>query len=137
MRSEELADRLKNDYPENNKNKVALIDVSGRGGISHHVFMLGDALTHSGLDVTVLTTKDCEFVPEGSSLTVRKVFRAHHTRRSNLMKGLIYTISLFRIIGEIRRERPDIVHWQEIKLPGLERHLIACFSHMGIGSVQI
>ena len=114
---------------------AALIDVSGRGGISHHVFMMGGGLARAGINVTILTTKDCEIDANEKMLHVRRIFRAHHQQRSSLIKGIVYMGSLFRLTREILSQRPDIVHWHECKLPGLERRVISIMQRNGMGIV--
>ena len=42
------------------KMKVLFFDISGKGGIAHHIFLMCNALTEIGVDVIVITTKNNE-----------------------------------------------------------------------------
>lgn len=44
-------------------------------------------------------------------------FRGTHGTRSRLHRGVAYIVSLARLLTDIARSRPDIVHWQFTELP--------------------
>jgi D-inositol-3-phosphate glycosyltransferase len=111
---------------------VWVFDVSGRGGIAHHVFMMSNALVRAGADVTVVTTRTNEMDLDRAEFKTRPVLHAHYSIRPAAFKGVVYAFSLLRFAGLVWRERPKIVHWQELKLPVLEYLVVLAFQAAGI-----
>lgn len=112
--------------------KILNVDISGRGGIAHYIYLLCDALHPHGIHNILVTTGDNELNLVRCSFMSRKILNSHHRKRFNLSKGIIYLASLTRLFIFVYRERPDIVHWHEIKLPFIEYLIIRCFKKMGI-----
>ncbi len=100
--------------------KVLVFDVSGKGGISHYIYCLCDALAGGGDNVVLATTKDNELDLDQARFPSRKILYPHHAKKGALSKGTTYLCSLARLLACIKREKPDIVHWHEVKVPFLE-----------------
>ena len=49
-----------------------------------------------------------------------------------MSKGKSYVLSLLRFLFCVIHEKPDIVHWHEIKIPFIEYHLLNCFKRRNI-----
>jgi len=104
--------------------KILILDFSGRGGISHYIFCLSNALAQAGTHVRLLTTTDFELEDRPTTCVYEKIFFPHRRRTSFFAKGLVYACSLARLMGAIRRHRPAVVHFHETKLPWIEKKIL-------------
>ncbi|MCK4966138.1 glycosyltransferase family 4 protein [bacterium] len=100
--------------------KIIIVDTSGRGGICHYTFFLSRALSSLSEHITLLTTENYELDSFKRTFNIEKKLPAHYKKRNKFLKGLIYVQSLFKILLYIIRKKPDIVHFQQIKIPSLE-----------------
>lgn len=99
--------------------KVFQIESLGRGGMAHYTFYLASALQSGGASVTLITTNDYE-LNQDADFEVRELFRSRgrlDSRRlpriaSRLLKAAAIVKGTRALAKEIRRERPDIVHFQ-------------------------
>ncbi|MFH1941409.1 MAG: glycosyltransferase family 4 protein [bacterium] len=112
--------------------QIVFVDVSGRGGIAHHVFLMTDALAGQRVDVTVATTKNHESDLHRSKAVYKKILFPHHRFESRFCKGAVYLLSLIRMLLYLLHSKPDIVHWHEIKIPSVEYRFIRFLQRMGV-----
>jgi len=107
-----------------NLSKILILDFSGRGGISHYIFCLSNALAQAGAHVRLLTTTDFELENQPVKCAYEKMFFPHRRRVSFLGKGLVYACSLARLVWVFRREGPSLIHFHETKLPWIEKKIL-------------
>jgi len=105
--------------------KILFFDVSGKGGIAHHIFMMCHALAEKGAEIRLVTTRDNELDLSQAKFGCRAVLNPHHHKRGMINKGITYLFSLVRFLRCVIEENPDIVHIHEPKIPFLEYLLIA------------
>ncbi len=105
--------------------KILILDFSGRGGISHYIFCLSNALTQAGAHVRLLTTTDFELENQPAKCEYEKIFFPHRRRNFFFAKGLVYACSLARLMVAVRRHRPALVHFHETKLPRIEKKILS------------
>ncbi|MCK4965975.1 glycosyltransferase family 4 protein, partial [bacterium] len=65
------------------------------------------------------------------TFNIEKKLPAHYKKRNKFLKGLIYVQSLFKILLYIIRKKPDIVHFQQLKIPSLETVMYALIKKSG------
>lgn len=113
--------------------RIAIVEFQGRGGLLHYSYQLSCALAAEGAQVELLTGEDYElqFLPHNFS--VHRIFRlwdprppgtvewsttmrarvARTARRS--LRAIKYYREWLRLIRFVRRERPDIVQFGDIR----------------------
>jgi glycosyltransferase involved in cell wall biosynthesis len=121
--------------PMNNTVRVMFVDVSGKGGITHHIVMMCNALSRKNIQVALVTTRTCEMDLKKVRFHHDKRLLAHHSKKSDLAKGIIYTVSMCFALFHILAKRPHIVHWHELKIYILEYGLIKWLKRSGIRTV--
>lgn len=112
--------------------KVVISDTSGRGGICHYTFFLCRALSPLVEDLTLITTKTYELDSFESTFVRENILPVHYKRRNRFFKGLVYVQSLLKILLYVFREKPDIVHFQQLKIPSLELIIYKLIKRSGI-----
>jgi len=100
--------------------KIAIVDFSGKGGIGHYSYSLFKALKSSNPETVLLTTSDFEFETEDG---VFSIMPSHVDKPLKIIKGMFYIFSLLKVFRFFMKERCDIVHFHESKLPILETAL--------------
>jgi len=113
--------------------RVAVVEFFGRGGIVHYAYQLCSSLAAQGMQVELLTSLEYELDALPHNFAVRRIFRmwdprpggnvewsssitarlARITRRG--MRAAMHYREWLRLILLIRRERPDIVQFGEIR----------------------
>lgn len=117
------------------KVRVAVVEFLGRGGLLHYAYQFCRGLADQGVEVELLTDADYELEALPHNFAVRRIFRlwnprpqgdglwssslkaslARLARRS--WRGAIYYRAWWRLIRLVRRERPDIVQFGDIRFP--------------------
>lgn len=100
--------------------KIALIDISGIGGIGHYVFSLAKALKKNNADFVLITPKCTDFDLDSEKIPAKYIIIPHHRYNSPLKKSVFYLISRIRLLFYLLLRKPDIVHFHEIKLPVID-----------------
>lgn len=112
--------------------KVIFLDVNGRGGHSHHIFMTCNALIENGVEVVLATTRKNELNLNDVKFKYYEVLLSHHEKRTNLRKGINYILSLFIFTLLLLKERPHIIHWHQFRVASLENRLIQFYKWFNI-----
>ena len=115
--------------------KIIIVDVSGRGGICHYTFFLSRALSALSEDITLLTTESYELDSFKHTFNIEKLLPVHYGKRNKFAKGLVYIRTLFKILSYVLRIKPDIVHFQQLKIPLLELALYRLIKRKNIKTV--
>ena len=111
--------------------KIAVVEFAGRGGMIHYAYQLCDALSAAGADVTLLTDRHYELAQLPHRFRADAMLRlwdpkpAHDVRSSasgrawrrvrRALRALQYYREWLRLIGRLRRERPDVVQFGDIR----------------------
>lgn len=114
--------------------KLVVVEFAGRGGMIHYAFQLCRAMSRAGADVTLVTDRDhyeLEGLPHPftvlrhiggwdpkpagsvSNAPAAVVFR----KARRLFRAVRYYSEWLRIVGLVRRLRPDIVQLGDIRFP--------------------
>lgn len=115
--------------------KIIIVDTSGRGGICHYSFFLSRALSSLSEHITLLTTENYELDSFKRTFNIEKNLPAHYKKRNKFTKGLIYIQTLLKIVFYVLRVKPDIVHFQQLKIPSLELALYKILKRKNINTV--
>lgn len=107
-----------------------MIDLSGKGGISHFIGLLAKSLKSQSIDLEIITPKKHEF--KDPAIKTVPILYHHHHLKSLYLKGAIYLLSLSRLYFHILRTRPTVVHWHEIKIPLIEWILLKILQYKKI-----
>ena len=100
--------------------KIFIIDTSGRGGICHYTYSLSQALSLFEKDITLITTKNYELNLFERNFHIMNVLPTHYQRKYKFAKGIIYFRSLMKILSIALNNRPQIIHFHQIKMPFIE-----------------
>lgn len=113
--------------------RVAVVEFLGRGGMIHYAYQLCRALADEDAEVELLTDQDYELEALPHNFAVRRVFRLWNPRPEG---GVVWSTSLvarltrlarrakratmyyrdwWRLVRLMRRERPDVVQFGEIR----------------------
>jgi glycosyltransferase involved in cell wall biosynthesis len=106
--------------------RVYIIEMFGKGGLIHYSFQLCQALQRVGLDTTLVTSKDYELANLPHNFTVARLFDLWDPKpsdpiggvRQKIRRGLRgghYVLEWFRLLRFLRREKPDVVIFGEIR----------------------
>lgn len=116
-------------YP---KTDVLIVNFSSRGGLAHHVYFYCEALVKTETDFTLLTTHNFEMQDQCRRFLCVTTLYSHAEWKSPILKGLLYSLSLMKLLRYLKRTKPKILHLQESKIPQLERLLLAYVKRRGI-----
>ena len=113
--------------------RVSVVEFLGRGGMVHYAYQLCRALAEEGAQVELLTDHDYELETLPHNFAVRRVFKLWNPRPEG---GVVWSSSLrarvvrlarrskraamyyrdwWRLVRLVRRERPDVVQFGEIR----------------------
>lgn len=113
--------------------RIAVVEFLGRGGLLHYAYQMCRALAEQGAEVELLTDQDYELEDQPHNFAVRRVFRLWNPRpggsvewsgsvRARLgrvvrrsQRAAMHYREWWRLLRLIRRERPDIVQFGEIR----------------------
>jgi glycosyltransferase involved in cell wall biosynthesis len=113
--------------------RVAVVEFFGRGGILHYAYQMCRAVAGQGVEVELLTGADYELEDLPHNFAVRRVFHLWNPRpegevewSSSLMgrlrrlalrsrRALIHYREWWRLIRLVRRDRPHVVQFGEIR----------------------
>ncbi|HSL19903.1 MAG TPA: glycosyltransferase family 4 protein [Vicinamibacterales bacterium] len=111
--------------------RIAVVEFAGKGGMIHYAYQLCDALSKAGAEVTLLTDRHYELAhlphrfeadamlrlwdpkPDGS--TRQSPMRRGVRRARRAARALRYYREWVRLIARLRRERPDVVQFGDIR----------------------
>jgi glycosyltransferase involved in cell wall biosynthesis len=116
----------------NSKCKILLVNFSNKGGFAHHIYFLCDALSHTGVDFLLLTTRNFELAERCGNFRCETRLFAHADRKFKLVKGIVYCISLLILLNYVRKYSPAVLHLQDLRIPVIEKWLLAGFRKKGI-----
>jgi len=115
------------------KLRIAVVEFLGRGGLLHYAYQLSQALAQQGAQVELLTDEEYELESLPHNFSVRRVLRLWNPRpggalerpttfRARFMRlgrrsirAAMYYREWWRLLRLLRRERPDIVQFGEIR----------------------
>jgi len=112
--------------------KIALVDISGVGGIAHYVFSLAKALKKLNLEFLLITPQKTDFDIERESIPVKRKVITHYKFRNPLLKALFYIVSRIRLVLYLLKLKPDVAHFHEIKLPYVDICIVKILRATGI-----
>lgn len=110
--------------------RVMLVEFFGRGGLVHYAHQFCEGLARQGVAVELVTDRDYELAALAHNYPVRRLFRmwnprpvggAGHSDRALARlarrgwRALQYYGQWWRLIVLVRREKPDIVQFGEIR----------------------
>jgi glycosyltransferase involved in cell wall biosynthesis len=113
--------------------RVWLVDPISYSGMAYSDVGQLTALTELG--VRPLLVGSDSWMLEPDLVPRMAVFRGAHGSRSRIVKGARYIASLMRLILRIRRQRPDIVHWQFTELPIADLMTMGAIRLLGVPQV--
>jgi len=105
--------------------KISIVDFSGKGGIGHYAYSLYKSLREINDDTVLITTRSFEF-PEEEGIFA--ILPSHVEKKSKIVKGFIYIVSLIKVFSFFRDRESDIIHLHETRLPLIET-LLFYFLH--------
>ena len=91
-----------------------------------------NALAELGVDVIVITTKKQDLDFSQAKFIAKKILTPHYDKKSKLQKGATYIITMIKFVYHVMREKPDIVHLHDFKIPLIEYYLIKLFHQRNI-----
>lgn len=113
--------------------RIAVVEFIGRGGMIHYAFQLCRALHACGANVTLVTARDFELRGLTHEFEIRTLFKLWNPKpagtindsRSRSMfqklrrfgRAFIYYKEWLRLLLYLRRQRPDIVQFGDIRFP--------------------
>ena len=109
--------------------KIAIVEFAGRGGLIHYAFQLARALARAGADVTLITDHHYELDALEHPFRLEKLFRLWdpkppgqtsdlppaRRRLRRALRALLYYREWLRLLGYLRRTRPDVVQFGDIR----------------------
>ena len=104
--------------PPEQRLKVAMVVPVGRSGYLPFSLSLCEALSRAGADATLITSRDCDELPEHENgYRIRPVLGGMNRDQSKVIRGLSYGVSLLSLRSVLRRERFDVAHFQDTFVP--------------------
>ncbi len=113
--------------------RIMVVEFFGRGGLVHYAYQMCQALAEQGAAVELVTDHDYELAALPHAFPVRRLFRLWDPRPAGeadwsnavgariarlvrrIGRGLIHYREWARLIALIRREKPDVVQFGEIR----------------------
>lgn len=121
--------------------RVCVVETAGTGGLVHYAYHLCRALQRSQIDTTLVTATPYELRDLKHEFKVEPRLRLWNARRSASStlwrkirrgwRGLLYIFAWLWLILYLRRTRPDVVLFGEIRF-GFERHFLAYLRRLGL-----
>jgi glycosyltransferase involved in cell wall biosynthesis len=112
-----------------------MIDPINYTGLAYSDAGLCTALQAQGIETT-LAGSEGWLLPQWPTPFKRiDIFRGTHGSRSVAAKGTAYLRSLVRLLTQIRRAMPDVVHWQFFELPPADYLAVRILRRWGIPQV--
>lgn len=122
--------------------RVCVVETSGTGGLIHYAYHLCRALQRSQIDTTLVTSTSYELSNLKHEFKVEPKMRLWNTRSGAKggglwrkirrgWRGVQYILAWVWLIGYLRRTRPDVVLFGEIRF-GFERHFLAYLRRSGL-----
>lgn len=115
--------------------KVMIFNVSGKGGIAHYNYFLCRALHKQGVSLLCVTSREKERYFAHHAFPVRPILFPHYHYQSPWFKGIFYVFSLGIFFIQVLKEKPDLVHWHELKIYSLEYMLLKYLKRCNIKCV--
>lgn len=112
--------------------KVLIFNVSGKGGIAHYNYFLCRALYQQEVSLLSISPREKEKYFTQNAFPVRPILFPHYHFRSPWLKGIVYVSSLILFFIQVLKEKPDLVHWHELKIYSLEYMLLKYFKKQKI-----
>lgn len=106
--------------------RVAVVEPVGRGGMIHYAYQLCRGLTAEGFDVELITDRHYELRELDPEFRVTRLFRlwdpkpATPLRRSRIrraFRALRHYREWGRLVGYLRRRRPDVIQLGDLRFP--------------------
>jgi glycosyltransferase involved in cell wall biosynthesis len=113
--------------------RVAVVEFLGRGGMIHYAYQLCRGLAGAGAEVELITDRDYELEGLPHDFKVRRLFRLWNPRPEGgvawsnspaararrlarrALRAAAYYREWWRLVRLVRRERPDVVQFGEIR----------------------
>ncbi len=122
--------------------RVYVVEASGRGGMIHYDYHLCRALARLGVETTLVTSTAYELrdLPhEFRAIELMRLWDPRGARGGNpiwrkarrALRGGLYVWEWLRLVRYLRRERPDIVLFGEIRF-GFEEHFLKLLRRSGL-----
>lgn len=105
--------------------KIFIVDPWGTEGQSIYDVSLCSKLSELDQDVNLLTCTEFEFDYKQRNFPILRVFHGVRGRKlPRILKAINYFVSLVRLINVIKREKPEIIHYQFVGLPIMDYFVI-------------
>lgn len=101
-----------------------IFNVSGKGGIAHYNYFLCEALHRKGVTLLCITSREKENYFASNAFPVRPILFPHYRYCSPWLKGIFYFFSLCLFFFQVLKEKPDVIHWHELKIYSIEYMLL-------------
>jgi glycosyltransferase involved in cell wall biosynthesis len=114
--------------------RVCVVEASGKGGMIHYDYQLCRALQRAGIETTLITSTAYELRDLRHEFKVVELLRLWDPRGGKGgiplwrsvrrgLRGARYTLAWYRLVRYLRRERPDVVLFGEIRFAFEHRFL--------------
>lgn len=100
--------------------KIVVVESHGVGGLCHYTYNLCNALSNYYEDIVLVTTKKYELEDFKINFKIERLFEydMRYFNRENLLKyNLKYPRSFIKLLIFLTRERPAIIHFQNLIPP--------------------
>lgn len=115
--------------------RIFVVEPLGQGGLIHYSYHMCRALQRAGADVTLITSTEYELENLDHEFTVLRYMRLWNARQKSSLKGIFrlaqrgirgirYVIDWWRLVQLLKRERPDIILFGEIRF-SFERYFLS------------
>ncbi len=106
--------------------RVYMVETLGKGGLIHYAYHLCRGLQRVGVDTTLITATDYELADMEHEFTVKPILELWDPRKRSTLpyplrrlqrvwRGIRYVIQWLRLIVLLRRERPDVILFSEMR----------------------
>ena len=121
--------------------RIYVVELQGQGGLVHYSYHMCRALQREGADVTLVTATNYELDELPHDFKVVKALRMwskHDAIKSGTLRivrrgvrGVRYVIQWAKLVSYLRRERPDVVLFGEIRFP-FEQYFLLWLKQCGL-----